>query len=125
MSDRLRFIEPMMPTLVDKPPVQGDWSVEVKFDGWRCQLVIGSDGARVFTRGGHDWTVRLQVIADAATNELVQMNGMKKVKSAVIDGELVYPHLIRPLRLPRPAGGGALAFGQADFHGLRSATPQW
>ena len=74
MGDRLRFIEPMMPTLVDKPPVQGEWSVEVKFDGWRYQLVIGSDGARVFTRGGRDWTVRLKIIADAATNELVQMN---------------------------------------------------
>jgi bifunctional non-homologous end joining protein LigD len=106
MSDRLRFIEPMMPTLVDKPPVQGEWSVEVKFDGWRCQLVIDADGARVFTRRGHDWTVRLKIIADAATNELVQMNGMKKVKSAIIDGELVYPHVS----------------GRSDFHALQAVV---
>ena len=106
MSDRLSFIEPMIPTLVDKPPMRGDWSVEVKFDGWRCQLVIGSDGARVFTRGGHDWTVRLKIIADAATNELVQMNGMKKVKSAIIDGELVYPHVS----------------GRSDFHALQAVV---
>ena len=106
MSDRLSFIEPMMPTLVDKPPVQGEWSVEVKFDGWRCQLVIDADGARVFTRGGHDWTVRLKIIADAATNELVQMNGMKKVKSAIIDGELVYPHVS----------------GRSDFHALQAVV---
>jgi len=29
----MKFVEPMMPTLVDKPPTRGDWSVEVKFDG--------------------------------------------------------------------------------------------
>ena len=47
MRDRLSFIEPMMPTLVDKPPMRGDWSVEVKFDGWRCQFVIECNGARL------------------------------------------------------------------------------
>ncbi|WP_352736806.1 hypothetical protein [Mesorhizobium sp. M0460] len=29
---------------------------EVKFDGYRSQLVIEDDGTRVFTRNGHDWT---------------------------------------------------------------------
>ena len=57
----------------------------VKFDGWRCQLVIDSKGTRVFTRRGHDWTDKLRIIADAAATEI-------KVKSAIIDGELVYPH---------------------------------
>ena len=53
---RLAFIPPMTPTLIDQPPTRGEWATEVKFDGWRCQLVIDSKGTRVFTRRGHDWT---------------------------------------------------------------------
>ena len=78
------FIEPMFPTLVDKPPERGDWLTEVKFDGWRCQIVIENSKARVLTRRGHDWTDRLKPIADAADN--------LDAGSATIDGELVYPH---------------------------------
>ena len=81
----LSFIPPMMPTLIDKPPVRGEWAVEVKWDGWRCQIIIDSEVVRIFTRRGHDWTKKLRIIADAAASEL-------KVKSAIIDGELVYPH---------------------------------
>lgn len=86
MRDRLGFIEPMMPTLVSKPPSgNGDWLTEVKFDGWRCQIVIDSGGVRVFTRRGFDWTDKFKIIAIAAADEL-------KLNSAIIDGELVYPH---------------------------------
>ena len=85
MGGRLGFIEPMMPTLVDTPPRDGDWSTEVKFDGWRVQIILEQGGARVFTRRGHDWTDRLKIVAGAAAQEL-------KLKSAIIDGELVYPH---------------------------------
>ncbi len=41
---RLKFIEPLMPTLVDKPPEGDGWIHEVKFDGYRSQLVIDEDG---------------------------------------------------------------------------------
>ncbi len=75
----------MMPTLVDKPPSgNGDWLTEVKFDGWRCQIVIDASGVRVFTRRGFDWTDKLKIIAEAAAAEI-------RVTSAIIDGELVYP----------------------------------
>jgi hypothetical protein len=70
-NERLRFID--------------DWLTEVKFDGWRCHLVTDNAGARVFNRRGFDWTDKLKIIADAAATEL-------KVTSAIIDGELVYPH---------------------------------
>ncbi len=90
----------MMPTLVDKPPSgNGDWLTEVKFDGWRCQIVIDGGGVRVFTRRGSDWTDRLKIIAEAAASEL-------KVKSAIIDGELVYPH----------------ESGLSDFHALQAVV---
>ncbi|RWF88050.1 MAG: DNA ligase, partial [Mesorhizobium sp.] len=37
---RLQFIEPLMPTLVDKPPEGDAWIHEVKFDGYRSQIII-------------------------------------------------------------------------------------
>ncbi len=60
MGGGLGFIESMMPVLVASPAASGDWSTEVKFDGWRVQLVIDSGGVRVFTRRGHHWTDRLK-----------------------------------------------------------------
>ncbi len=30
----------------------GDWLTEVKFDGWRCQIVIDAGGIRVLRRAG-------------------------------------------------------------------------
>jgi bifunctional non-homologous end joining protein LigD len=85
MGGRLGFIEPLVLTLVDTPPRDGDWSTEVKFDGWHAQIIIEQGGARVFTRPGHDWTDTLKIVAGATAEEL-------KLKSAIIDDELVYPH---------------------------------
>ena len=111
MRDRLAFIAPMMPTLVDLPPKDGHWLTEVKFDGWRCQLVIDSYGVRVFTRRGFDWSDKLKFIAEAAAGEL-------KVKSAIIDGELVYPHETGHSDFPRPDGSGSIAIRQARLDGV-------
>ena len=80
----MKFIEPMMPTLVDKLPTRGEWLTEVKFDGWRCQIHIDNGDVRVFTRRGHDWTDKLKPIADAAA----QIDA----STAIIDGELIHPH---------------------------------
>ena len=53
---RLKFIEPLMPTLVEKP-LEGDgWTHEIKFDGYRSQMIIDDEGTRIFTRNGLDWT---------------------------------------------------------------------
>ncbi|TIT16106.1 MAG: hypothetical protein E5W86_24900, partial [Mesorhizobium sp.] len=43
---RLSFVEPLMPTLVEKPPEGDGWLHEVKFDGYRSQIVIDDAGAR-------------------------------------------------------------------------------
>jgi hypothetical protein len=48
-ASRLEFIPPLIPTLVDQPPEGEGWIHEVKFDGYRAQIVIDSGGARVFT----------------------------------------------------------------------------
>lgn len=42
---RLSFIPAMMPTLVDKPPEGDGWIPEVKFDGYRTQLIIDPKGS--------------------------------------------------------------------------------
>ncbi len=98
-GERLTFTEPMMPTLVANPPATGEWSTEAKFDGWRCQIVIDQGGIGVFTRRGHDWTDRLGIVAKAAAEEL-------NLKSAIIDGELVYPQ----------------ENGLSDFHALQQVV---
>ena len=36
----LKFIAPLMPTLVEQPPEGDGWIHEVKFDGYRSQLII-------------------------------------------------------------------------------------
>lgn len=72
-----------MPTLVEKPPEGGDWIHEIKFDGYRSQIVIDAGTVRVFTRRGHDWTDKYRAIAEEAA-EL-------GVERAIIDGEIVLP----------------------------------
>lgn len=111
---RLSFIPPMLPTLVEKPPEGDDWIHEVKFDGWRGQIIIdeypNSDlpetskssknlkpRIRVFTRNGHDWTEKFHPLVDDASKI--------GVESAIIDGEIIVPNEV----------------GLSDFHALRSA----
>ena len=78
---RLKFIDPLLPTLVDKPPEGDDWIHEVKFDGYRSQIIIDEEGTRVFTRRGLDWTAKYRDIAKAAGE-------LDEVQSAIIDGEI-------------------------------------
>jgi len=37
---RLKFVPPQLPTMHDRPPEGDAWSHEIKFDGYRSQLVI-------------------------------------------------------------------------------------
>ncbi|ESX91417.1 RNA ligase family protein [Mesorhizobium sp. LNJC403B00] len=79
--DRLSFIEFQSPTLVEKAPEGGDWLHEIKYDGYRTQLVVEGGKARAFTRRGYDWSHRYKRIVQAAAS--------LPVKSAIIDGEAV------------------------------------
>ncbi|RWJ96505.1 RNA ligase family protein [Mesorhizobium sp.] len=80
-DDRLSFIEPLMPTLVEKPPEGDGWIHEVKFDGYRSQIVRDAGGVRIFTRRGLDWTSKYRDLSHAAA--------ALDVESAIIDGEIV------------------------------------
>ncbi|RUU48694.1 ATP-dependent DNA ligase [Mesorhizobium sp. M6A.T.Ca.TU.002.02.2.1] len=63
-DDRLKFIPPMEPELVDKPPTGDEWSHEIKFDGYRTQVIKDSEGIRLFTKNGFDWTARYRRLAE-------------------------------------------------------------
>lgn len=55
-ASRLEFSPPQIPTLVDQPPKGEGWIHEVKFDGYRAQIIVENGEARVFTRNGDDWS---------------------------------------------------------------------
>ncbi|TGQ66048.1 ATP-dependent DNA ligase [Mesorhizobium sp. M00.F.Ca.ET.186.01.1.1] len=78
---RLKFVAPLMPTLVDQPPEGENWLHEVKFDGYRSQLIIDEDGTRIYTRNGLDWTSKYRdLVAEAAH---------LGADSAIVDGEII------------------------------------
>ena len=87
----------MMPRLVDVAPAGEGWIHEVKFDGYRSEILIEGGRARVFTRSGIDWTDKYHPIAAAAA--------ALKCRSAILDGEIYLPD----------------ERGASDFHNLRSA----
>ncbi|RJT37613.1 ATP-dependent DNA ligase [Mesorhizobium waimense] len=70
-----------MPTLVEKPPEGDDWIHEVKFDGYRSQIIIDDADVRIFTRRGLDWSAKYRDLVDAAK----ELN----VQNAIVDGEII------------------------------------
>lgn len=76
-----KFIEPMLPSAVEKAPSSADWVHEVKYDGYRVQVRIENGKARLLTRQGLDWTERFAGVADVAAR--------LPVKSALIDAEVI------------------------------------
>jgi bifunctional non-homologous end joining protein LigD len=73
-------LKPELATLVEKAP-DGQWSYEIKFDGYRIMARIDHDEVKLFTRNGHDWTHKLPRQAEA----LAALG----LESAWLDGEMV------------------------------------
>ena len=68
-------------TLVDHVPPGDRWLHELKYDGYRTLLAVGSGAARAYTRSGLDWSDRFPgLVADAAGLDAT---------TALIDGEAV------------------------------------
>jgi bifunctional non-homologous end joining protein LigD len=80
-AGELQFVEFIRPTLSDSPPAGEGWIHEVKFDGYRTQLVIEAGQVRAFTRNGYDWTEKYWPIALAAQ--------ALPCTTAIIDGEMI------------------------------------
>jgi bifunctional non-homologous end joining protein LigD len=74
---------PALATGIEKVPSGDRWIHEIKFDGYRVQVHLANETAKIFTRRGHDWTHRFKKVAHDAWRI--------KASSAVIDGEIVVP----------------------------------
>ena len=74
-------IAPQLAVLAKQPPATGQWSYEIKFDGYRLLSKCVAGVPTFYTRNGHDWTDRLPALADSL--------GSLPVKSVWLDGEAV------------------------------------
>jgi bifunctional non-homologous end joining protein LigD len=48
------FIEPALTTSIETVPAGRRWIHEIKFDGYRVQVHLANEAAKIFTRRGHD-----------------------------------------------------------------------
>ena len=95
-TDLPRVIPNVAPMLVEQPPVGDDWLHEIKFDGYRMQVVVDEGSVKITSRATLDWTHRFPYIA-AAFKAL-------PVRRLVLDGEII----------------SANETGAADFNQLQS-----
>ncbi|TPM90664.1 ATP-dependent DNA ligase [Mesorhizobium sp. B2-1-3A] len=98
---RLSFVRPMEPELVEQPPKGDGWSHEVKFDGYRTQLIKDVDGIRLYTKTGIDWTAKYRPLAEEAA--------ALDAESFIIEAETIVTN----------------EAGLSDFHALRSAITRY
>ena len=75
------WIPPQLATLAIEAPVGDEWVHELKYDGYRILCRVKDRSATLVTRNDHDWTSKLQRIAEAAA--------ALPVKNAWLDGEVV------------------------------------
>ncbi len=78
-------LEPQLATLVAGPPPDAaEWLCEIKFDGYRMLVRNDASGARLFTRNGHDWSLKLRPLQTAFED--------LKLPPGWYDGEVVVPN---------------------------------
>lgn len=77
------FVHPSEPVESDTPPAGKGWLHEVKFDGYRLQLVKDGERAYVWSKNGKDFTARFRGLSKAVA--------ALPCKSCVIDAEGIAP----------------------------------
>ena len=78
---KARFIDPMKPRLVEKPPTAGDWIYELKFDGIRLIAVKTGKKVSLLSRNKNELAGRFPEIVEAVKS--------LPARECVIDGEVV------------------------------------
>ena len=63
-----RALSPQLATLASAPPTVGDWTYEIKFDGYRILARIENGACRLLTRNGNDWTDKMTSLAKAVAD---------------------------------------------------------
>jgi bifunctional non-homologous end joining protein LigD len=84
------WIEPCLPTLVDKVPSGDQWLYEVKWDGYRVSLYIERGNVKIMTRNGNDWTKRFPLVASAA-GKMARRFAMRAQSAPAIRMRLLWP----------------------------------
>lgn len=80
------FRKPQLATLYEEPPRGERWLHEIKHDGYRLLAAVGSDGVRIYTRNGKDWTDRFsQIVPDLS--RIACDNALIDGEAVVIDSE--------------------------------------
>lgn len=105
-----RFLEPMAAKLTQQLPVGPEWLYEVKWDGYRALLKKDADRAHLTSRNNKDLGADFPAIVEAGER--------LKIRSALIDGELVaLDGKGRPAfsLLQRSAPKGSLAYYAFDL----------
>lgn len=77
-------LAPMLATLVERAPEDGDWAWEIKYDGYRMLCRIGDGAVRFLSRNGLEWTAKFGALAERIARSPLGRNG-----SGWIDGEIV------------------------------------
>jgi hypothetical protein len=73
------FVEPCHRRCARTRRQASAWVHEIKFDGYRTQAQLRNGTPAVYTRAGHEWTLRFQPIADALA--------ALPAKDLILDGE--------------------------------------
>jgi bifunctional non-homologous end joining protein LigD len=81
------FIEPALASSIGKVPSGARWIHEIKFDGYRVQVHLANEAAKIFTRRGHDWTHR-----KAELKKIVAGTDIQFSESFEIDGQAMFAH---------------------------------
>ena len=76
-----RKLAPQLASLASAAPTSGDWSWEIKFDGYRLMVRVEDSQVHLITRGGHDWSAKMPALVHA-------LQGLG-LQSAWLDGEIV------------------------------------
>src|SRR6201999_4644310 len=88
-------LSPQLATLAKSAPTHGDWLYEIKFDGYRLLTRIAKGKATIVTRGRHDWTHKMQPLADELAT-LGIASGWLDGEARVVDAEGLPPfHLLQ------------------------------
>jgi ATP-dependent DNA ligase len=83
MRLRASFIAPCLPSAAKQPPAGPSWLHEIKHDGFRSIARRDAAGVRLFTRNGHDFTIRFPRIAAAASP--VTLYGLADARARALD----------------------------------------